>query len=228
MIRVILWDVDGTLLDFHAAERVAIRHLFAQFSLGECTDEMLARYSMLNKQYWQRLERGEMTKPQILVGRFREFFATEGLDVTVAEAFNEAYQYSLGDTVAYCDDSLSIVRSLQDKVGQYVVSNGTIVAQNKKLRLSGLGELMDGIFLSEQVGAEKPSPVFFDHVFAHIEPVDKGEVLIVGDSLTGDIRGGKNAGIRTCWYNPHGETAPADCLPDYEITDLHQIYELLN
>lgn len=227
MINVILWDVDGTLLDFHAAERVAIRHLFERFGLGECTDEMLARYSAINKQYWQRLERGEMTKPEILIGRFREFFATEGLDVTVAEAFNEAYQHSLGDTVAYCDDSLSIVRSLQGRVRQYVVSNGTIVAQNKKLRLSGLGELMDGIFLSEQVGVEKPDKGFFDHVFAHIPPTDKGEVLIVGDSLTSDIRGGKNAGILTCWYNPGGETAPTDCRPDYEITDLHQVYDLL-
>lgn len=227
MIRVILWDVDGTLLDFHAAERAAIRHLFATFGLGECTDDMLARYSAINRRYWERLERGEMTKPQILLGRFVEFFASEGLDPTVAEAFNSAYQISLGDTIVFRDDSRGIVESLRGRVAQYVVSNGTVAAQTKKLRLSGLGELMDGIFLSEEVGAEKPAAAFFDHVFAHIPPVNRAEVLIVGDSLTGDIAGGNLAGIHTCWYNPQGASAPPDICPEHTVTDLHQVYDLL-
>ena len=95
MITTILWDMDDTLLDFHAAERVAIRSLFQRFELGECTDEMLQKYSEINRTYWERLERGELTKPQILVGRFQEFFASEGIDTEIAPEFNEAYQISL-------------------------------------------------------------------------------------------------------------------------------------
>lgn len=227
MIQTILWDVDATLLDFHAAEKTAIHKLFQQFHLGECSDAMLQRYAKINRGYWERLEKGELTRDQVLVGRFQEFFEKEKLDVSAAPAFNEAYQSALGDTIVYRDDSYQIIESLRGKVKQYVVSNGTIVAQEKKLRLSGLGALMDGVFLSEELGVEKPNKEFFDKVFAQIGYLDRETVLIVGDSLTSDIRGGNNAGIRTCWYNP-GHAAPLeDVHIDYEITDLHEVYDLL-
>lgn len=227
MITTILWDVDGTLLNFLAAEKAAIRSLFEEYHLGVCSDEMLKRYSSINKNYWEMLERGEIEKKALLVGRFRDFFEKEGIDSSLAAEFNEKYQLRLGDTIVYCDDSLEIVKSLRGKVKQYVVSNGTVIAQTKKLRLSGLGELMDGIFLSEELGVEKPSVRFFDQVFAKIGPVDRSEVMIVGDSLTGDIRGGNNAGILTCWYNPEGTAAKEAVRIDHEIKDLHEVYGFL-
>ena len=227
MISTILWDVDGTLLDFIAAEKAAIKTLFGEFNLGQCSDEMIKRYSEINKTYWQRLERGEITKQEVLVGRFKEFFKSEGIDIPVVEEFNSLYQLRLGDTIVYHDDSLEIIKSLQGRVRQYVVSNGTVEAQSKKLRLSGLGELVDGIFLSEHIGVEKPNIEFFDKVLEEIKPADRSSILIVGDSLTSDIQGGNNAGIVTCWYNPLGDKAPDKYRIDYEISDLHQIYEII-
>lgn len=227
MITTILWDVDGTLLDFIAAEKAAIKTLFGEFNLGQCSDEMIKRYSEINKTYWQRLERGEITKQEVLVGRFKEFFKSEGIDISVVEEFNSLYQLRLGDTIVYHDDSLEIIKSLQGRVRQYVVSNGTVEAQSKKLRLSGLGELVDGIFLSEHIGVEKPNIEFFDKVLEEIKPADRSSILIVGDSLTSDIQGGNNAGIVTCWYNPLGDKAPDKYRIDYEISDLHQIYEII-
>lgn len=227
MISTILWDVDGTLLDFIAAEKAAIKTLFGEFNLGQCSDEMIKRYSEINKTYWQRLERGEITKQEVLVGRFKEFFKSEGIDISVVEEFNSLYQLRLGDTIVYHDDSLEIIKSLQGRVRQYVVSNGTVEAQSKKLRLSGLGELVDGIFLSEHIGVEKPNIEFFDKVLEEIKPADRSTILIVGDSLTSDIQGGNNAGIVTCWYNPLGDKAPDKYRIDYEISDLHQIYEII-
>lgn len=227
MITTILWDVDGTLLDFAAAEATAVRRLFEEYHLGICTDEMLARYSAINKQWWQRLERGECTKPEILVGRFREFLEGEGLDGSLAPDINGKYQHYLGDTIVYRDDSYHIVQSLQGKIKQYVVSNGTVIAQTKKLRLSGLGELMDGIFLSEQLGVEKPNPGFFQQVFAAIGAEDPKQIMIVGDSCTSDILGGINANIITCWYNPNKEPPINGLRADYEIADLHEVFSLL-
>ena len=227
MIRVILWDVDGTLLDFQAAERAAIRTLFEEFGLGPCSDGQIRRYSAINDGFWKRLERGEITKPEVLVGRFETFFAEIGIDPALAGPFNARYQLCLGDTIVFRDDSLEIVRTLRGKVRQYVVSNGTVAAQTKKLKRSGLGALMDGVFLSEEVGAEKPSARFFEPVFAAVGPVPKREILIVGDSLTSDILGGRRAGIVTCWYNPSGAAAPDPGLIDHEIRNLHEVFALL-
>ena len=227
MVKAILWDVDGTLLDFAAAEKAAIQRLFGEFGLGECTDEMAARYSCLNDGYWKRLERGEITKKEVLTGRFRAFFKELGLDPDLSEAFNAKFQLALGDTMVYRDDSLSIVKALRGRVRQYVVSNGTVVAQTKKLQRSHLGEWMDGVFLSEQLGAEKPSPRFFEQVFAALPDIRREEMLIVGDSLTSDMQGGLNAGVPTCWYNPSRLPRPADMAIAFEIQNLQQIYELL-
>lgn len=227
MIHTILWDIDGTLLDFLAAEKAAIRGCFQKFGLGECSDQLIARYSALNHSYWQRLERGEITKTQVLVGRFEEFFTAEGIDAALAAPFNDLYQQLLGETVCFMDGSDQLIARLRGKVRQYAVTNGTRVAQKKKLAKSGLGELFDGVFISEQVGAEKPSPVFFDHVFAHIGPVKKEEVLIVGDSLTSDMKGGLLAGIPCCWYNPKNLPAPEDMKLDYVIQDLNQVEDIL-
>ena len=224
---VVLWDVDGTLLDFVAAEKAAIQSLFQEFGLGRCTDGMLARYSEINREYWRKLERGEMSKQQILVKRFEDFFREEGLDVSLGEAFNAAYQVRLGDTIVFCDDSKALVESLRGKVRQYVVSIGTVTAQTKKLRRSGFDQLMDGVFLSEELGYEKPAIEFFDQVFQEIQAPDKDRVLIVGDSLTSDMEGGFRAGIKTCWYNPEGIPCAAPEKIDYEIQNLQEIKKIL-
>ena len=227
MIKTILWDVDGTLLDFHAAQKAAIRSLFKDFSLCELSDEMIERYSHINDIFWERLERNEISKQEVLVGRFEQFFEEIGVDKKIAAEFNDRYQLRLGDTIVYRDDSYEIVKSLKNKVKQYVVSNGTIVSQTKKLKMSGFDQLMDGIFLSEAIGIEKPNMGFFDAVFNELENKDPKEIMIVGDSLTSDIQGGINAGLVTCWYNPNRKEKPDKYQIDYIIDDLHEVYELL-
>ena len=167
-INVILWDVDGTLLDFSAAERRALEDCFRSFQMGPCTPELLARYSQINRTYWRRLERGELTKPQVLLGRFEEFFAQEGLNCRDIPAFNQEYQLRLGDTVVFRDDAGSLVARLKGRVRQYAVTNGTRVAQERKLSRSGLDRMLDGVFISEIVGTEKPGAAFFDAVFSQI------------------------------------------------------------
>jgi len=226
-IKVVLWDIDGTLLNFAAAEKVAIRKCFEIHGMGECTDEMLAEYVEINHKYWKMLERGEMSKPEILVGRFAEFFRSQNLDVSKAEAFNADYQVRLGDTVCFEDNGIEVINALQGKVHQYAVTNGTRIAQKRKLANSGLDKLLEKAFISDEIGVEKPMIGFFEAVWAEIGDYEKDEVLIVGDSLTSDMQGGVNAGILTCWYNPKGMPNTSGLLLDYEIRNLQEILDLV-
>ena len=236
--EAVLWDVDGTLLDFLYAQRKAITKCLEGIG-REATEEMVQCYSAINDSYWKRFELGEVTKEQLLTGRFVSLF--EAYQITDADvyAFQNAYEENLGMVYRYLDDSYTLCRSLRGKVKQYVITNGVTSVQESKLRLSGLTELMDDIFISEQVGTPKPQKEFFDYCLDAMAKdgkiVDKDRLLIVGDSLTSDIKGGVMSGIPTCWYRPDDifekdETARENYgkyRPDYEISHLNQIYEIL-
>lgn len=227
MYKYLLWDIDGTVLNFLASEAYAIRFLFKKYNIGECSDEMLKLYSKINSKYWQMLERGELTKQEILVGRFREFFETIGADVTIAESFNSDYQVTLGDHIEFSDNADEILRSQKGKYVIAAVTNGTKTAQEKKLRLSGLDKIFDEIFISENIGVEKPNKEFFDYVFDKLGINEKKEVLIIGDSLTSDMKGGVIAGIDTCWYNPEHKPNTFGFSVTYEIDNLNKITEIV-
>ena len=228
MIKVILWDVDGTLLDFKKAEYVAIKKCFEIFDLGECSDEMISKYSDINRRYWEKLERKEITKQEVLVNRFVDFFESEDIATNCAEEFNKEYQLQLGETICFCDNCYEMLKGLKGQVKQYAVTNGTKIAQDRKLSKSGLIDIFDGVFISEVVGCEKPGIEFFEYVWEQIGFYEKDEVMIVGDSLTSDIQGGNNAGIVCCWYNPKHVENNSNLRIDYETDDLQKIAEILS
>ena len=222
----ILWDVDGTLLDFSYSQRYALKKCFRTAG-KEITEEQIERYDQINNSFWRRLELGEVTKEQLLPGRFLQLFEEfdiRGIDIAL---FLKEYQEALGSVFSFIDDSLTICKSLCGHVRQYVVTNGVSSTQRGKLKLSGLAETMDGVFISEEVGAPKPSKEFFDFCLGSVEEKDREKVLIVGDSLSSDIKGGVQAGIATCWYRPDGTGNSSQYRPDYEISDLHMIYDIL-
>ena len=159
-----------TLLDFLAAEKYAIGECFRIFELGVCSDEMLERYSAINKKYWERLEKGEITKQETLEGRFREFFASEGLPVEKAEAFNAEYQERLGDVAIYCPHGREVIDYFQQQgIRQYAVTNGTQTAQRRKLANSGLDQIFVKAFISDEIGYEKPDVRFFEPVLQELK-----------------------------------------------------------
>lgn len=225
-ISTILWDVDNTLLDFPYSMRNALKQCFCSIGMT-ITDKMTERYAEINEGWWKRLEQGEVTKEQLLSGRFVDFFEEYGLKNIDVQRFRKEYQRNLGNVYSYLDDSLTICKSLQTKFQQYVVTNGVASTQRSKLGLSGFADVMDGMFISEEIGCNKPATGFFEYCLAQIKEKNKEKILIVGDSLTSDMRGGRDAGIRTCWYNPSEKPLPEGVVVDYEISDLHQIYDIL-
>ncbi len=228
MIKVILWDIDGTLLDFKAAERQAMKNCFAAYGLGECSDEMIARYAKINDKYWELLEKGGITRLELFSARFRDFFETERIAFYDYDAFNMEYQSQLGEMVIFRDNGYELIKELKGHVKQYAVTNGSYNVQSRKLAKSGLIDLFEDCFISDQIGVEKPAVEFFNYVKANIEKVSDEEILIVGDSLTSDMKGGNNAGIRCCWYNPQKKENNKGIRIDYEITDLEEVKKILD
>ena len=225
MIKALLWDVDGTLIDFKAGEKAAISACFKIFGLGDCPDAYIEEYSEINSRYWRLLEQKKMTKQQILEERFREFFSLHGIDPDTAPAFNKEYQVRLGDTVVFTDGAYETVKRLRGRVLQLGVTNGTFVAQDRKLHKSGLYKLLDKVFISEKVGFEKPDPRFFDAVLSSLPGVSRREIMIVGDSQTSDMEGGRRSGILTCFYNPL--SLPFSEKVDFEISRIPEVEALL-
>ena len=225
--KYLLWDIDGTILNFELAERAAIRSLFDRFKLGECSDEMLMYYSQINKRYWQLMESGKIKKDKMLVERFIEFFSNKGINADIAAEFNKEYQIALCDTIVFNDDAIDIIKHQKKTCKIIIVTNGTEVVQEKKLERSGLNDIVDNVFISELVGFEKPNIKFFEKVILEVGIKDLKETIIIGDSLTSDIQGGHNIGIDTCWYNPKNEENTTLLRPKYTIRNLHELENII-
>ena len=225
--KYLLWDIDGTIINFELAERAAIRSLFKRIKLGDCSDEMLMYYSQINKRYWQLMESGKIKKDKMLVERFVEFFSNKGINADIAAEFNKEYQIALCDTIVFNDDAIDIIKHQKKTCKIIIVTNGTEVVQEKKLERSGLNDIVDNVFISELVGFEKPNIKFFEKVILEVGIKDLKEALIIGDSLTSDIQGGHNIGIDTCWYNPKNEENTTLLSPTYTIRNLHELENII-
>lgn len=226
MFKVLLWDLDNTLLDFLYAEKQSLRATFQRLGIATLTDEQIAAYSAINNRHWEKLERGECTKDETMHNRFVDFFRYLGVEGD-ADAVCDAYEAGLADHIRFIENSYEIVASLKGRYRQYAVTNGAYDVQTKRLARSGLDKLFDGVFISDAVGHEKPSVAYFEAVLAGVIPCRKEEILIIGDSLTSDMQGANNIGIPCCWYNPSGKACTRQLRIDYEIRTLEEVKSIL-
>lgn len=229
MIKYLLWDIDNTLLSFDLAERASMTKGFDKFGLDIGDEKALEVYKNINDKYWKMLEKGHMTREEILTGRFEEFFDLYDIayDDRLVNDFNLFYQEELGKQVFFNDYAEEVLQKLGKDYKQYAVTNGSKVAQSGKLKNSGLDKVFDGVFISEDLGYDKPSLKYFDLVFENIGSKNKDEYILIGDSLTSDMLGSNNAGIRNIWYNPKDIDNKANVKVDYTIKNLKEVIEIL-
>lgn len=226
MIRNVLFDLDDTLFDFHKAEKIALTKTLVHFGIDP-TEETLALYSTINAAHWKRLELGEISREEVKVGRYRELFKTIGIECDPVKA-TAYYESMLAIGHYFMPGAPELLEELYRKYRLYIVSNGTAKVQEGRIGSSGIAKYMDGIFISQILGANKPDKQFFDICFAEIPDFSLSETVIIGDSLSSDIKGGINAGITTVWFNPKGIENDNNIKPDYTIKELSEVPGLLS
>lgn len=226
MIRNVLFDLDDTLFDFHKAEKIALTKTLVHFGIDP-TEETLALYSTINAAHWKRLELGEISREEVKVGRYRELFETIGVECDPVKA-TAYYESMLAIGHYFIPGAPELLEELYRKYRLYIVSNGTAKVQEGRIGSSGIAKYMDGIFISQILGVNKPDKQFFDICFAEIPDFSLSETVIIGDSLSSDIKGGINAGITTVWFNPKGIENDNDIKPDYTIKELSEVPSLLS
>ncbi len=221
----ILFDADGTLFDFLKSEREALILTLRRFSI-DVDEEGIKLYSKINDSLWKALERGEITKDVLRVRRFELFGAEYGFTCDF-DALSYAYTDELTEQMFMLKGATEVCRSLSEKYRMYIVTNGIEYVQKKRFELSPIKDLFDGLFISGEIGYEKPDVRFFNTVEERIPDFVKEKTIIVGDSLTSDMRGGLNFGIDCCYYNPEGKKPPEDMPIKYTITELSELLEIL-
>lgn len=224
MIEFVFLDLDQTILDFHKGEALALTKALRDHGLDP-TEEVLSRYRKINRWHWEQLELGNLTRDEVLVGRFRTLFREMGLDAD-AEHCSHAYEHNLSCHAFFLPGAQEAMKALHKKYKLYLASNGTAFVQHRRMKDADLYRFFDGLFISEEVGYNKPSKEFFEAAFATIPGFRRDRAIMVGDSLSSDILGGINAGIRTVWINPL-HRPETDIHPDYTLESIAQLPELL-
>ncbi len=222
--KILLFDLDDTLLDFGANETDSLTKLFQQHGYT-FSDELFQVYNSVNKQLWAEYENGKIVLEDVLNSRFSQTMLRLGQVVDGIEWENE-YRELLGNGCQHMEGALEVCQSLSVSHRLFVVTNGITRTQIKRLQQSGLHDFFEDIFDSQSIGYQKPSKEFFDYVMSHIKDFNKKEALIIGDSLNTDIKGGLLAGIDTCWMNRAAKTGSADMQSTYTITSLVELYDI--
>ena len=223
--KKLFFDFDDTLIDFKAAEKVALPKVFARYNFP-LTSTVEMKYKEINKALWNQLELGEVTREALLERRFKDTFQFFGMQVNGIE-MDVTYRSLLAETIVLMDGAEEVLCALADNHDLYIVTNGVLETQHKRLQAANLTSYFKEIYVSEQTGYQKPQKQFFDYVFQHIGDVKKEECLIIGDSYSADIIGGINANIDTCWFNPHNHKPPTSLKPTYEIKHLKDILHII-
>jgi 2-haloacid dehalogenase len=223
--QTLLFDVDNTLLDFDSAERSALSSLLIEQGVTP-TQELERRYRQINRALWQAYEDGQMHRNEVVNSRFALLFREYGKEAD-GEALEQRYRSFLDQGHQLVEGAYELIADLKNRYDLYVVTNGVARTQDRRLRDSGLHPFFKEIFVSEDVGFQKPMKEYFDHVFARIPDFSLELSLLVGDSLSSDIRGGYLAGVDTCWYNPEYTSNRTGVHPTYEIHKLKELYEIL-
>lgn len=224
--RLFLFDLDDTLLDFKASERLSFVRTMRELGLGGELESLFQQYQAINLALWRAFELGTVSKDLLKVERFRQTFEANGLDLDPARA-SSVYLDSLSDTVVLVDGAQRLCESLC-AVGEVgIITNGVHHIQHRRIASSGLGGHIAFVATSEACGHAKPDSRFFEYTARMARSFSKQETVIVGDRLDADILGANRFGIDSCWFNPGRLANDSEALPSWEVASLDEVIPVL-
>ncbi len=224
--RLFLFDLDDTLLDFRASEKLSFVRTMQALGLQERVDGLFTDYQAINTELWRKFETGAVTKDFLKVERFRATFARHGLALD-PEAASGLYLDSLPDTVVLIDGAREVCVALA-AIGEVgIITNGVDTIQNRRIASSGLGDCISFVATSEACGHAKPDVRFFEYAANMAHPFAKEEAIIIGDRLDADILGANRYGIDSCWFNPGRLANTSEAVPTFEVASLREIVPAL-
>lgn len=223
--KILLFDVDNTLLDFDANEAESFKNTMADKGEEYC-EELYDRYKKMNHELWKAVERGEITIDKVVNTRFAKLMDMYGKKVDGRD-YESTYRSYLNKGIQEMPYVHEVLSELKKDYKLYVITNGISSTQNFRMKGSGIDLYFEKIFISEVIGANKPSKDFFDYVKKNIDDFDSSKALVIGDSLTSDIKGGNLAGIDTCWICKENAVNDTDIVPKYTIHSLKELYNIL-
>jgi YjjG family noncanonical pyrimidine nucleotidase len=221
----LLFDADGTILDYRAAEAYSLKAA-ASFFGEDVNEKALKLYQEINSAFWAELEKGTITSLELRVRRFETLSARMGWDIS-AEEFSRVYLHELGQSGFMMPGAAQMLKGLPGGIKKAIITNGIKDTQYGRLKKASLMGTFDEIIISEEAGVAKPAAGFFDYTLERIGSRDKDDMLIIGDSLSSDIAGGAGYGIDTCWFNPEGLENGSELEPTYEIADWDGLFRIL-
>ncbi len=224
-MKIVLLDIDDTILDFHECAKATILRASEDFGI-QFTEKMLSFYMEQNAFLWGQYEKGIITREDIFRTRFPLLFKEYGYNVDGIE-FENAFQKYFKTQYKFVDGAVELVEYLSKKYDLYVASNSLMSTQVSRLTSAGLIHHFKKLFISDKIGYQKPTKEFFEGCFCQIPNFDASQTIIIGDSLTSDIKGGCLAGIKTCWYNPKMLENNTEYKADYEVASLDKIKYIL-
>lgn len=222
--KILLFDLDNTLLDFGANEKVSLNKLFSAHNIP-LTDEIMATYQSINRGLWESYEKGEITF-DMLSCRFPKTLKAIGSDDD-GTGWESEYRRYLSCGYQLVDGAIEICEQLSSDYRLFIATNGVRETQEKRIANSGLAPFFEFVYNSQSVGYQKPHIEFFEYLAKDIKGFDKSQTIIIGDSLVTDIKGGLGFGIDTCWFNPNGKTNDGVNIPTYEIKSLYEILDIV-
>ena len=227
MIKFIFLDLDDTILDFHKGEMQAISKALRTIGI-EPWDRLITRYMEINVGRWRALERGEITRDDVIYGRFEKLFEEFSINENPI-GFQGIYQELLAKEHEFIPGAKELLDALKNsgKYSLYIATNGIPEVQWPRINDSGIRDYFEDIFISYDFGVAKPNRNFFERCFEKIPGFNRDECIIVGDNPASDIKGGINAGIKTCHFDRRNTTY-TDILPDYRITNILELLSLLD